>query len=116
MHIRDRVRELRRVKAKELIPNRKNWRVHPQAQGAALRGLLAEVGYADALIARELADGKLQLIDGHLRAATTPNAMVPVLVLDVTEQEAEKLMLTIDLWQLRPSRHGAAPIPAGIRP
>jgi len=96
MEIRDRVKELRRVKAKDLVPNRKNWRVHPKAQASALRGLLAEVGYADALIARELPDGKLQLIDGHLRAETTPNAIVPVLVLDVTEEEADKLLATLD--------------------
>src|SRR6266851_5242793 len=96
MQIRDRIKELRRVKARDLVPNGKNWRVHPKAQASALRGLLAEVGYADALIARELPDGKLQLIDGHLRAETTPNAIVPVLVLDVTEQEADKLLLTLD--------------------
>ena len=96
MQIRDRVRELRRVKARDLVPNAKNWRVHPKAQASALRGVLAEVGYADALIARELPDGKLQLIDGHLRAETTPNATVPVLVLDVTEEEADKLLLTLD--------------------
>jgi DNA modification methylase len=96
MQIRDRIKELRRVKAKDLVPNRKNWRVHPKAQARALRGLLAEVGYADALLARELRDGKLQLIDGHLRAETTPNAIVPVLVLDVSEEEADKLLLTLD--------------------
>ena len=96
MQIRDRIKELRRVKAKDLVPNRKNWRVHPKAQARALRGLLAEVGYADALLARELPDGKLQLIDGHLRAETTPNAIVPVLVLDVSEEEADKLLLTLD--------------------
>jgi len=47
-NIRDRVRELRRVKASELVPNPKNWRRHPKEQAAALKGLLAEVGYADA--------------------------------------------------------------------
>jgi DNA methylase len=36
------------------------------------------------------------LIDGHLRAETTKNALVPVLVLDVTEAEADKLLLTLD--------------------
>ena len=36
------------------------------------------------------------LVDGHLRAETTPDVLVPVLVLDVTEEEAEKLLLTID--------------------
>jgi DNA modification methylase len=93
---RDRVRELRRVKASELVPNPKNWRRHPKEQSAALKGLLAEIGYADALIARELPDGRLILIDGHLRAETTKNAMVPVLILDVTEAEADKLLLTLD--------------------
>ena len=45
MEIRDRVRELRRVKASELAANPKNWRTHPQAQKQALEGVLAEVGY-----------------------------------------------------------------------
>ncbi len=94
--IRDRVRELRRVRAADLLTNPKNWRRHPKAQVDALGGLLAEVGYADALLARELTDGNLMLIDGHLRKETTPDAVVPVLVLDVTEEEGDKLLLTLD--------------------
>ena|SRR5258705_2413805 len=74
MRIRDRIREPRRVPAGELLPHAKNWRRHPPAQAAALRGLLKELGYAAALIARETAEGKLELIDGHLRAETTPDA------------------------------------------
>jgi len=96
MLIRDRIKELRRVPAGELRPNPRNWRLHPSAQQDALRGILAEVGYASALLARELADGTLMLIDGHLRAETTPDAIVPVLVLDVDEQEADKILLTHD--------------------
>lgn len=96
MKIRDRVKELRRVKASELLPNPKNWRTHPRKQRDALKGILAEIGYADALIARELEDGSLQLIDGHLRAETTPDQEVPVLVLDVNEVEAKKLLLSLD--------------------
>jgi DNA modification methylase len=95
-YVRDRIRELRRVPARDLLPNPKNWRRHRKAQVDALRGLLTEVGYADALIARELPDGKLMLIDGHLRAETTPDFKVPVLVLDVTEEEADKILLTLD--------------------
>ena len=94
--IRDRIRELRRVRAGDLIPNPKNWRRHPKGQSAALRALLAEIGYADALLARELPDGRLMLVDGHLRAQTTPDAVVPVLILDVTEAEADKILLTLD--------------------
>jgi DNA modification methylase len=96
MKIRDRIVELRRVPAGELLPHPKNWRSHPPAQQDALRGLLAELGYCDAAIARALPDGRLQLIDGHLRCETTPHMDVPVLVLDVTEAEAEKLLLTLD--------------------
>ena len=96
MQIRDRIKELRRVRAADLRPNPRNWRRHPTAQQDALRGLLAEVGYADALLARELPDGSLLLVDGHLRAETTPDAIVPVLVLDVSEREADKILLTLD--------------------
>ncbi|MGQ0614693.1 MAG: hypothetical protein ACT4PV_13235 [Planctomycetaceae bacterium] len=85
MQVRDRIVEFRRVPARTLRPHPSNWRTHPKAQQEALRGILAEVGYADALLARRLEDGSLQLIDGHLRAETTPDQEVPVLVLDVTE-------------------------------
>jgi len=101
MKIRDRVKELRRMRAGDLAPNPKNWRTHPKAQKDALRGILAEVGIADALLARELPDGRLMLIDGHLRADTTPDQIVPVLVLDVDEAEADKLLLTKSpLWRM----------------
>lgn len=96
MNIRDRVKEFRRVPASELRPNPKNWRKHPEAQVNALRGLLAEVGFAGAELARECADGSLMLIDGHARAEIMGTNEVPVLVLDVTEAEADKLLATFD--------------------
>ena len=95
MKIRDRIKKLVRVRASELIPNPKNWRVHPEEQQNALRGVLAEVGIADAVLARETKDG-LQLIDGHLRADIDPSLEWPVLVLDVTEEEADKILATHD--------------------
>jgi hypothetical protein len=96
MKIRDRIKDFRRVPAANLRPNPRNWRKHPPHQQDALRGLLAEVGYADALLARELPDGSLELVDGHLRAETTPDAVVPVLVLDLDESEAAKVLATLD--------------------
>lgn len=96
MHVRDRVRELRRVRAAQLRPNPGNWRVHPAPQREALSGVLDEIGFAGALLARELPDGSLELIDGHLRAEITPEMEVPVLVLDVTEQEAATLLAVFD--------------------
>lgn len=94
--IRDRIREFRRVRGADLTPHPHNWRTHPAAQRAALRGLLAQIGYADALLARPLPDGRLQLIDGHLRAATTPHMEVPVLILDLDDQETDQLLATLD--------------------
>ena len=96
MNIRNRVKSLRMVPASDLRPNPKNWRTHPKAQQDALRGVLAEVGLADACLARELPDGSLMLIDGHLRAETLGEEEVPVLVLDVSEQEADRLLLLLD--------------------
>jgi hypothetical protein len=96
MNIRNRVKSLRMVPASDLRPNPKNWRTHPKAQADALRGVLAEVGLADACLARELPDGSLMLIDGHLRAETLGDGDVPVLVLDVNEAEADKILATLD--------------------
>jgi ParB-like chromosome segregation protein Spo0J len=96
MKIRDRVVELVRVRAGDIEPHPRNWRTHPAAQRAALRGVLEEVGFVGALLARRTSEGRLQLIDGHLRAETAPEANVPVLVLDVTEEEADKILATHD--------------------
>jgi hypothetical protein len=94
--IRDRIKDFRRVSASQLQPHPNNWRTHPSAQRDALRGVLSEIGYAGALLARELPDGSLELIDGHLRAETTPDMEVPVLILDLDEQEAAKLLALHD--------------------
>src|SRR5262249_3323731 len=41
-------------------------------------------------------DGRLKLIDGHLRRDMDPDMVVDVEVLDVTDAEAQKLLLSID--------------------
>ena len=92
---RDRIKSLRRVRAGDLQPHPKNWRRHPEGQRAALAAILEEVGFADALLVREVDKG-LQIIDGHLRADLDPDQKVPCLVLDVNEEEAEKLLATFD--------------------
>jgi DNA modification methylase len=96
MKIRNRIVETRTVLARDLLPNPRNWRRHPKAQADALKALLREIGIADALLARELPDQRLMLVDGHLRADIMPDQEVTVLVLDLTEDEADKLLLTLD--------------------
>src|SRR6516165_7833205 len=95
--IRDRVREFRRVPARELLDNDGNPRHHPQAQRDALRGVLEQVGIAGALVAyrSERNGGKLTLIDGHLRKQDF-DLDWPTLVLDVSDEEADLLLATHD--------------------
>lgn len=95
MLIKDRIKELRRVKASELLKNPKNWRKHPANQRKAMQSVLDSIGYADALIARETSEG-LMLIDGHLRSDVTPDQEVPVLIVDLTDDEADIMLATFD--------------------
>jgi len=95
MKIRDRVVEIRKVKAKELLDNPKNWRKHSKYQKRAFQGLLSEIGNATIPLVYETPDG-LMLIDGHLRKEMLGSKTIRVAVLDVTEQEADKLLATID--------------------
>ena len=49
--IRDRVREIRRVKGSDLVHAPNNWRIHPDSQRKALLGVLNEVGVAEKVLA-----------------------------------------------------------------
>jgi hypothetical protein len=61
-----------------------------------LEALNREVGFARSLLAYELPDGRLKLIDGHLRREIDPDMEVEVEILDVSEEEARALLLSID--------------------
>ena len=92
----DRIKELRRVPASQIQPHPENWRIHPQSQQTALQGVLEQVGIADAVLAYEPSPGELVLIDGHLRRETLGDTVVPVLVTDLSEDEARLILATHD--------------------
>jgi hypothetical protein len=94
--VRNRIKGHRRVRAGDLVPHEWNYRLHPDGQKDALAALYQEVGFARSLLAYELPDGKLKLIDGHLRREIDPDMEVEVEILDVNEQEARELLLSID--------------------
>ncbi len=101
--LKNRIVAHRRVRAADLRPHPRNFRTHAPAQRAALQAILAEVGLARSLVAyvadadRPLgADAPLTLIDGHLRQEQLHDAEVEVEILDVTDAEADKLLLTLD--------------------
>lgn len=80
-----------------LLANPANWRIHPKAQRDALRGILAEVGYVDAILVN---DRTGHVIDGHLRtddAMATGQKTVPVLHCDLSLEEEQKVLATFDL-------------------
>ena len=94
---RNRIKALEYVDAADLTAHPGNWREHPQAQAEAMRGVLAEVGIAGALLAyrSERQGGALVVIDGHLRKDAAPQKW-PVLILDVDDAEADYLLATHD--------------------
>jgi hypothetical protein len=94
--IRNRIKAHRRVRAGDLLPHELNFRTHPELQRAALQALYQEVGFARSLLAYELPDGRLKLLDGHLRRDLDPDMEVEVEILDVTDDEARALLLSID--------------------
>src|SRR5947209_11775182 len=94
--IRNRIKAHRRVRAGDLVPHEFNFRTHPELQRAALWALYQEVGFARSLLAYELPDGRLKLLDGHLRRDLDPDMEVDVEVLDVNDEEARALLLSID--------------------
>jgi hypothetical protein len=90
-----RLKELRWVKASDLTPNPNNWRTHPTMQRQAMQGLMDEVGFADVVLAYDR-DGTLTLVDGHLRVDLLGDQSIPVGILDVNDDEANKILATLD--------------------
>ena len=80
----------------ELSANPRNWRKHPEAQQAALAGVLSEVGWAGACLYNETTG---LLIDGHLRqkvALANGADKIPVLVGNWTPEQEAKILATLD--------------------
>jgi len=80
----------------ELAENPANWREHPEAQQAALKDLLGEVGWAGAVLYNEKSK---RLIDGHMRkrlADATPDQPIPVLIGSWDEPQEKEILATFD--------------------
>lgn len=79
-----------------LEDNPKNWRSHPEFQMDALKGLLAEAGWAGALLYNESTG---RLIDGHARkelAIARNLPLIPVLIGRWSVQEEAKILAALD--------------------
>ena len=97
IQIRDRIIEFKRMLGRDLMDNEGNWRLHPRFQRDALRGVLGSVGIADVLkVYWSERQGGWTLVDGHLRTDEYPDVEWPVVVLDITDEEADLLLATFD--------------------
>ena len=136
----NRIVELRMANPAELLRHPANWRKHPKAQKAALDGLLQEVGVVKPWLVNLRsedkgwpADAQETLLDGHLRtdlAEETEQPEVPVVVLDLTEDEEALVLATLDssgamaekdserlralLGVVKPKHKGIASLVAGL--
>lgn len=93
---RNRIVEYVKVPAGSIRIHPRNWRVHPEFQSEAVRSVLERIGFTAALIVFKQADGTYMLIDGHLRRDLADDTIVPVLVTDLTPQEADEVLATYD--------------------
>lgn len=96
MSLRDRIVELRRVPASTLKAHPENWRDHSDAQRRALQGVLEKIGFIDVVLARVDEAGELELFDGHLRREIMGDEEVPVLITDLTREEARFMLTALD--------------------
>lgn len=87
--------------AYELLANAKNPRRHPAYQREALRGSLDTLGWYDVVIENQRTG---ELLDGHARIeeqlTKDENALVPVLVVDMSQEEQDLALMEHDFITL----------------
>ena len=94
--VQNRVQELVYIKASDLRENPANWRRHPEQQKAAMSSAMGRVGIVAPLMGRKMPDGKIELLDGHMRAEISGDAIVPVVLTDLDDDEAKEVLATLD--------------------
>jgi len=80
----------------QLLANPLNWRIHPQFQQDALKGVLDEVGWVQQVIVNKRTG---HLIDGHLRVTLSMRNgadEIPVNYVDLSEEEERLVLATLD--------------------
>lgn len=80
----------------QLLPNEMNWKVHPTSQQEAMESVLGEIGWLTTVIVNRRSG---RLIDGHMRiilALRRGEATVPVVYVDLSENEERLAILTLD--------------------
>ncbi len=80
----------------QLLANPMNWRIHPEFQQKALKGVLDQVGWVQQVIVNQRTG---HLIDGHLRVTLAMRegvGTIPVNYVDLSEDEEKLILATLD--------------------
>jgi DNA modification methylase len=94
--LRNRITSYGMVDPATLTPNPQNWRTHPTAQQAALKGILKEVGWVGVVTINKTTG---HLVDGHLRreaALKQKENSIPAIYVELTEDEERLVLATLD--------------------
>jgi hypothetical protein len=91
-----RVLGLEFVKRKDLVPMPRNVRRHGSVQRRRFRGLLERFGFAGALLGARRGDGKVQILDGHMRLEEADLAEYPVVLVDIPESDWAEFSASLD--------------------
>lgn len=96
--IRNRVVEVKKLRFGDVAAHSRNPKRHPDNQRAAFRGAVREIGFASVPVAyhSERANGALVWADGHLRGSEAASYEGEVAILDITDAEADMLLVTAD--------------------
>jgi len=92
----NRILSLDHVDPKTLIENPLNFKEHPDLQRRMMEGILDDVGWVDTVLVNKRTG---HVIDGHMRlklAIERGEATVPVLYIDVDEEEESNILATLD--------------------
>lgn len=91
---------IRKVRASELVESDFNFRTHPDSQVACFDAIVEEQGFYGYPLCYELPDGRIGIVDGHLRKARLlekyGDVEIEVAMTDLSTDEAKKALLTID--------------------
>lgn len=96
--IRNRIIEIKKIRFGDVAAHPRNPKRHPDNQREAFRGAVREIGFASVPVAYHSgrANGALVWADGHLRGSEVADYVGEVAILDITDAEADMLLVTAD--------------------
>lgn len=94
--IRQRIVRTALYTARELKQHPLNFRQHGADQRRDVAAMFETIGQVAPLIGRDMPDGTVQLLDGHLRQDIADDKQILVAVTDLNDQEASVVLAMLD--------------------